>query len=144
MAKSELPVFAPPRRERKYFTVQDANRALPLVRRIVSDIIDAYAGFLHAQIDLHKASGDVSEDERFVMESRVEAAAMRLDRLIDELQAVGCDLKDPQSGLIDFWAKHEGREVLLCWKSGEERVAFWHEVEAGFAGRRPVAELGEN
>ncbi len=141
MNKSELPMFAPVDRERKYFTLHDANRSLPLVRRIVSDIADAYAEYLHTQILLNESRGKVTEDEAFVIENQVEVAAMRLDKLIDELHAVGCELKDPQSGLIDFWAKHEGRDVLLCWKSGEEQIGFWHEVEAGFAGRRPVSEL---
>ncbi len=141
MTNSGLPTIAPPRQERKYFTLEDANRALPLVRRVVSDISDAYAEFLHSQIVLHESEGKTTDDEQFVVEKQVETAAMRLDKLIDELHAIGCDLKDPQSGLIDFWARHEERDVLLCWKSGEKQIGFWHEVEAGFEGRRAVSEL---
>ena len=62
----------------------------------------------------------------------------RLNDLMAELTDIGCQLKDIQAGLIDFPAEFEGRPILLCWKAGEESVGHWHEVDAGFSGRRPV------
>ena len=53
------------------------------------------------------------------------------------------ELKDYQTGLIDFIGRHEGRDVYLCWKLGEEQITHWHELNAGFAGRQPVETLKE-
>jgi hypothetical protein len=60
---------------------------------------------------------------------------------VDEIQETGCIIKDIEVGLVDWPALHHGREVLLCWKYGEPEVGWWHDVDAGFAGRRPVSEL---
>ena len=60
--------------------------------------------------------------------------------LVAELADIGCELKDWETGLVDFPARMSGEEVLLCWKLGEPRVAYWHHVHAGFAGRSPISE----
>ena len=62
----------------------------------------------------------------------------RLDKLVHRIQDLGVQIKDLSVGLMDFPAMHEGHEVLLCWRYGEERVEFWHEIEAGFAGRQVI------
>ncbi len=68
----------------------------------------------------------------------------KLEDFVDELSEIGCELKDYQTGLIDFVGRHEGRDVYLCWKLGEERITHWHEVDTGFAGRQSVSKLREN
>jgi hypothetical protein len=68
----------------------------------------------------------------------IETFAERIDSYKKELEQIGCQLKDAEMGLVDFIGLHEGRPVCLCWKHGEERVAFWHEIEAGYAGRQPI------
>jgi hypothetical protein len=127
---------------RRFFTLEQANRTLPLVRRVVGDIVDAYAVFAHLQIRRQELQGELSEDDAFIMDAEVDAAAVKLNRLMSELGQIGCELKDPQIGLIDFPAIYSGREVLLCWKAGEDDIEFWHETSTGFAGRKPVSELG--
>lgn len=62
---------------------------------------------------------------------------------IEEIQATGAIIKDIESGLVDWYALHDDREVFLCWQYGEPEVAWWHEIHTGFAGRRPIAELVE-
>jgi hypothetical protein len=62
----------------------------------------------------------------------------RLQYLASEVGSEGCEIKDLESGLIDFPTIWEGREVFLCWKLGEPEVEFWHEIDAGFAGRQPL------
>ena len=67
-----------------------------------------------------------------------------IDALKEDVNALydsGCLVKDIDEGLVDWYATRNGREVFLCWKLGEKEVAYWHDVDAGFAGRRPISEL---
>ena len=65
----------------------------------------------------------------------------RLDDLVHRILATGAEIKDLNSGLLDFRALRGGREVYLCWKHGESAIEFWHELDTGFAGRRPIEEF---
>jgi hypothetical protein len=129
----------------KLFTIEEANRALPLVRRIVADLRDDYQTWreLMARYEIIAAGtrAYLGEDQHEV-ELRHELAerAARLDGLLEELKAVGCELKDFELGLVDFYALLDDRLVFLCWRLGEPRVEYWHEVDAGIAGRQPVDE----
>jgi len=71
-------------------------------------------------------------------------AVNHLEDYVDELTDVGCELKDYQIGLIDFVGRHQRRDVYLCWKLGEERIGYWHEMNAGYAGRQPISTLQED
>jgi|SRR6516225_3481126 hypothetical protein len=62
----------------------------------------------------------------------------QLQQAIDKIQETGCVVKDVDEGLVDFPSLRQGREVYLCWKLGEERIAYWHGMEEGFAGRKPL------
>ena len=126
---------------KKHFSVDEANRALPYVQRVLADIQATYreAVALRRRLDEDDA-GDPEEGEGDPKEA-YERALVRLDRLLGEIRAVGCELKDFEQGLIDFPCHVGDREVLLCWRQGEEAVEHWHELDAGFAGRRPIAEL---
>ena len=131
-----------PRQGKKYFTLADARRALPLVRRIAADIQNAQANRFRLHADLSAQTiGDPASAAVRQIQKDLEKQTLRLEDLVAELQKIGVDLKDPARGLLDFPAVHEGREVLLCWKAGEETIGFWHEMDAGYANRRPVAEL---
>jgi hypothetical protein len=69
-------------------------------------------------------------------------AAARLAGIVNRIQETGCLVKDLDLGLVDFPSLLEGEEVYLCWKLGEEHIAFWHGIEEGFAGRKPLDEPG--
>lgn len=126
--------------DRKFFTVDEANRALPYVSRIVEDVRRTYRRAIDLQEQIeHPLPGA----EEVVMQRDYAAAIDELNRYVDELGQVGVELKDYDMGLIDFPAMHEGREVCLCWKRGENSVAAWHETDAGFAGRQSVELLDE-
>lgn len=127
-----------PSRPRRHFTLLEANSALPLVKRIVADIVRTHAEAAKLQQLLERSSKNQS-----ITQSTLEQAMHRLEDFVDELSEVGCDLKDYQMGLIDFTGRHQGRDICLCWKLGEEKIAYWHEMESGFAGRKPVALLKE-
>ena len=122
----------------KYFTVAEANAALPLVNRIVRDVVEQYKQVMayHAQLQ----EGDLPDPERDRLESARSQATDKLDNLSNELADIGCELKDWESGLVDFPALMDRRDVCLCWKLGEEHLTQWHEVYAGFSGREPITD----
>jgi len=126
-----------PSRPRRRFTVQQANQSLPLVKRVVADIVRTHAEAANLQQQLEH----LSVKEQRAVQGSLEQAMHRLEDYVDELSEIGCVLKDYQTGLIDFTARHQGRDVCLCWKLGEEEIAYWHEMETGFAGRKPVSLL---
>jgi hypothetical protein len=87
-----------------------------------------------------RSHGHVIEDELKEALAGMENAATRINGLIKQVQALGCALKDIDQGLIDFPSMMNGHEVYLCWKLGEERISWWHELGVGFAGRQPLEE----
>jgi hypothetical protein len=105
----------------------------------VADIVQAQqvASELHTQAEL------LSGREQLDAQGEVQRQMDRLQEYVDELTEIGVELKDFQTGLIDFVARHQGRDIYLCWKLGEEQITHWHELQAGFAGRQPVSMLEE-
>ena len=110
------------------FTPAEANATLPLVKRIVADILAAGAKLREAA-----AAGDGGA--RRDLESH-------LRELLTELEQIGCSYKDWgfEMGLVDFPGEIDGTQVLLCWRSDEESVTWYHEPHAGFAGRQPIPD----
>ena len=127
-----------PQADRKYFTVEQANAALGYVSRIVSDLCAAYRDALAVQRRMEFPMPDEQADP---LHADYDRTIERLNSYVDELREVGVELKDYEMGLIDFPSVHQGREVYLCWKLGEKEIVAWHEVDAGFSGRRDVKEL---
>ncbi len=126
---------------KRYFTLEEANRALPYVARITEDIRTAYRRAVAIQQRLELPMPDDDADE---LRHEYDNAVAQLRTYVDELQQVGVELKDYDHGLVDFPAIHDGRKVLLCWRRGEEAILAWHELESGFAGRRDISELNNN
>jgi len=130
--------------KRKLFTVDEANAMLPLVKSIVGDIAELSRSILERRERLQllkrqrRGDDDVYADELAQTERDVDRDVKQLKEYIDELVVLGVELKSAPDGLVDFAGEMEGREVCLCWKLGEPEVAFWHETNAGFAGRQPL------
>jgi len=79
--------------------------------------------------------------ERFAESKKAkEASGARLRQAAEEIEGLGCLLKDLDIGLVDFPCRLGEREVYLCWKLGEPNIQFWHYIEEGFAGRKPLDE----
>jgi hypothetical protein len=128
----------------RYFTLAEANATLPLVRRIVADITTVYPKWrdLVSSYELVAAQarpewGESPEQVR--LRTEIEAVARDIAAYLAELEQVGCVFKGFDQGLVDFYGKLDDRDVLWCWKVGEESIEYWHELEAGFAGRQPVS-----
>ena len=124
------------------YTVERANRTLPLVRRIVEDIVREHERWQDAiaRLDLLMATSAETVDLRVVaLEKEVQTIARDIDAFQGELEALDIQLKDRRIGLVDFPTELDGRRVLLCWRLGEPSVQYWHDEDAGYAGRQPLS-----
>jgi hypothetical protein len=122
---------------KRYFTLEQANTAVVLIRPILREMLEIRQRIIDLQPEvwpvIEKAIGNGGNQAA----SQATREFERINDLAHEIQALGGIIKDLNNGLVDFPALREGREVYLCWKYDEHSVAFWHEIEAGFAGRQP-------
>ena len=143
-AKERAMILSPDAKNR-VFTVDEANAMLPLVRAIVADLVSETRSYLERQERLQqlKGSRELSEDDPYAEElleiaEDLKSQQERIERYVRELTELGVELKSPTEGLVDFPAVANGRPIYLCWKFDEPEVAYWHELDAGFAGRQPI------
>jgi hypothetical protein len=122
----------------KFFTIEEANRTLPLVRRIVSDIVATHRQLL-GRIDEYRGLDPSTAEggrRRAVLEQEMRDLTDKVNAFIAELEEIGALFKGFEEGLVDFYGTLDGRPIFLCWKLDEESVEWWHEIEGGFAGRQ--------
>jgi len=126
------------------FTVEQANRMLPLVRRIVTDIVTDYRAWRDAVRAYEAQKGSPRGDPARVaaLAREVRRLAADVEHYVGELTALGLQCKGLDDGLVDFPGMMDGEPACLCWKLDEPAVAWWHRPEAGFAGRQPIVPNG--
>lgn len=133
------------RDRRKLFTLEEANQTLPTVRPLLEELSEAKRVLDGVHATLLRMSPTMRENghrlEALGLEDQMERLVDRLSRGIRDLETRGIEVKDIDTGLIDFPSLHRGRLIYLCWRLGEAEIAYWHEITAGFAGRRPISEL---
>jgi len=125
------------------YTPQTANKALPEVKRLFSNILiyKKQAVALQEQVELTIQSG--SPFEQFVKKKQeLNTAVSNYYKAIEQLEAIGIVIKDVEQGLLDFPSKRFNEEVWLCWKAEESEVKFWHAKDEGFMGRKPLVPDG--
>lgn len=123
----------------RFFTLDEANAALPRLNELLEQLMAARRAIIDARPELWPVlkksignGGSKKAGELLAEFERVQAAHKGIEEM-------GVQLKDADTGLVDFLHRRpDGREVYLCWRYGEQEVAYWHEVDAGFAGRKPV------
>jgi hypothetical protein len=120
--------------DKKYFSIEEANKTLPLVKKIVGDI----STLAHSMKQRHEKLENLTGPAREEVEDSLEGDQDRMQELCDELHKLGIELKDYFTGLVDFPCWKDGREIYLCWRLDEPSISHWHEVWAGFSGRRPL------
>jgi hypothetical protein len=120
-----------PQTEVKYFSPREAQRTLPLVRQIVRDILD---NAFQIKTIADSSGGNYEENDE------IQQLVYQINSFIKELDEIGCSYKDWnfKIGLIDFPSIIDGEDVLLCWRSDEDSILFYHSIEEGFAGRKPI------
>ena len=130
----------------RYFTPEEANARLPEVREAAEALVghrralvEATAKRAHLAAQIAGNGGDFDPQEPRELEEELEREAAAVGHAVERLEGLGVLVKDADRGLVDFPALREnGEEVLLCWQVGEDEIAFWHGVEEGFAGRKPL------
>lgn len=122
----------------RYFTLQEANQTLNIIRPLMDQVQQIRWKVLENQPEAWPAiEKSVGNGGNRALSNMVQDFE-KFDALIHKILETGVLIKDINLGLLDFPALKDGREVYLCWQYGEEDIAFWHEVEAGFAGRQPI------
>lgn len=132
----------------RYFTVEQAEKLLPTVEpelrqaiRLKQDHAEAEQGVQEFTQRVALMGGVLLDREELLKRrGRMDATAMRLREIIESVQSLGVQIKDLDIGLIDFPTLFRGREVLLCWRLGEDGIHYWHGVEEGYRGRKEIDE----
>lgn len=130
----------------KRFTLAEAQGLIPVLDRLLREAIPLKADYEEAERAIESFTehvmmmGGVAVDRARVLEvrKRREALASGLRRSIEQIQEMGVQVKDLDTGLVDFPTLFHGNEVYLCWKLGEPSIQFWHRIEEGFRGRKPI------
>jgi len=129
----------------RHFTPEEANALLEQVRPVAESLVAHRRAFTVAAARRARLTqrisgngGDFDPQEPSELDEQLQREAEAVGRAVEELQGLGVLVKDLDRGLVDFPALRGGEEVLLCWQVGEGEVAFWHGLEEGFAGRKPL------
>lgn len=128
---------------KKYFTIEEAERLLPAIEKILKRTIN-----LNKALELLESIEIEVYDDDYEDLGNITKANKQFHKLsyefydnLEKLEDVGCLVKDLGQGIIDFYCRFEGRDIFLCWKLGERRIRFWHEVDSGYMGRKPILDL---
>ncbi len=126
--------------EDRFFTISEARSLLPKVRGLTEEMVRLARQLhsLHPQIRGLAERG--VENTGGPEGTRYLSYLLRMQNCVSRIRRLGCLVKGVEDGLVDFPHLKDGREVCLCWKLGEDDIHFWHEADAGFAGRRPLEE----
>jgi hypothetical protein len=129
----------------RFFTPEEANDALKTVRPLAERMVAHRRNLGAAQrrqaelvVTIAGNGGDLGPSDLQEAAETMQQAADGIADCVRELDEVGVQVKSVEDGLLDFPSQRDGEDVLLCWQVGEERVAFWHGVDEGFAGRKPL------
>ncbi len=128
--------------EHELWTPERANKALPLVRRIVEDLVMQYRRWTELVERFEGASlrstPEHPDAEAEALAKQVQQAAREIQGFVAELNSLGVECKGYEQGLVDFPGEREGELVHYCWQRGEQTVSHWHARASGFAGRQPL------
>jgi len=128
----------------RLFTLEEANAVLPRIRPLVDDLLQTF-GEIRAEIETAATQADLppgSPDLAKHLEARAIAPPLfdRVKTILERIQDQGCIVNGPEAGLVDFPCLLNSEIVFLCWKPGESRIAHWHRIPDGFAGRKPLLD----
>ena len=129
---------------KRYFTLESAQRNLPKIKKFllkIQNLKKAIDTITSISIDPKEIEYEEFVDTNIKLNKDLHRLSYEFYKELDKLGKIGCFLKDLELGLVDFYCKFEGRDIFLCWKTGEDKIKAWHEIDAGFADRKPVIDL---
>ena len=121
-----------------YFTVQEANSLLPEIKPLMAELMERRARVVSTRGELTEMFELGNSDFGGAKASEIVVEFMAIERLAKLIRSRGCLIRDLNAGLIDFLSERDGREIYLCWRFGEPRVEFYHELNSGFQGRQHI------
>lgn len=123
----------------RVFSLEAANRLLPGIRARLAELRSAHQAILTLQgkVDIEELTGG-GKEKVGALQAELEPKLEHFAEALEEFHALGCELKDLQRGLVDFYTMREGKLAYLCWEEGEEEIRFWHPLEGGYAAREPL------
>jgi hypothetical protein len=130
----------------KLYTVEQAEKCLPLVRRIVADIVATFRKYEQIRqerfvLGENLNAGSEAEEKAFALENKLHSFEAEMLRFQSELQDLSVELKDYRIGLVDFYSRYQDNLVYLCWKLGEgDKLEWWHDLHSGFRGRAAITD----
>lgn len=126
----------------EYFSIEEAEHALVLVRPVVQDIVSkmALAQNLHAQVGSEKNNTNANEISLLEKLRVIEKLLNEVEYHMAELGKIGCELRDVKTGIVDFPSIQNGRPVFLCWMLGETKITSWHEPHENFTHRKKLTD----
>jgi hypothetical protein len=122
-----------------FYDIDAANARIPVVREVLTLLRDQLAELAHLREE--SLAPELEEADARRLELRISGIVDQMHASVARIDGWSITLRDIGTGLIDFPALVNGRQVCLCWQLGEDEVEWWHEMSAGFAGRLPLAEL---
>jgi len=127
-----------------YFSVNDANKILPIVIKKFNYAKKAKAEVMKMEQQLTSEITPTSLEEYTIIKRKLNSSITKFYQSIEDLENTGVSLKGLDEGLLDFPAKRFDEEIWLCWKEGETEIKFWHEKDTGFMGRKPISVSNES
>jgi hypothetical protein len=127
-----------------YFSVNDANKILPIVIKKFNYAKKAKAEVMKMEQQLTSEITPTSLEEYTIIKRKLNSSITKFYQSIEDLENTGVSLKGLDEGLLDFPAKRFDEEIWLCWKEGETEIKFWHEKDTGFIGRKPISVSNES
>jgi len=127
-----------------YFSVNDANKILPIVIKKFNYAKKAKAEVMKMEQQLTSEMTPTSLEEYAIIKRKLNSSITKFYQSIEDLENTGVSLKGLDEGLLDFPAKRFDEEIWLCWKEGETEIKFWHEKDTGFMGRKPISVTNES
>ena len=131
---------------KKYFSVETAQKKLPIIKKSVlklQNLKKAIDAILSVRIDPKEIEFDELLETNAKLNKEYHKLSYEFYKELEKLEKIGCVLKDLEQGLIDLYCKFEGRDIFLCWKLEEDKIKAWHEIDRGFASRKPIVDLEE-
>ena len=141
MSADQIDLSALDQSVRRYFTLDEANRSLVFVGRVVADVLFEYSRMLDLQETIEAAHAGRAHGRAEAARREILECVTRLHECLQELACVGAELRDWDLGIVDFACIANGREIRLCWQCGEPEISYWHEMDVRCAGRQGIETL---